>query len=110
MVAPAAALVCRGEAVQVDPIKPTLKAPEIKLLKLSYDKLLTNFAFKFNLRRYTEAEPNGRWARGRRRVWGRRGWRGGWGVFVSQGHVELRSTAARAAGRRGRCAAAEAPR
>jgi hypothetical protein len=38
--------------VQVDPIKPTLKAPGIKLLKLKYDKPLSKFAFKINLRRY----------------------------------------------------------
>jgi hypothetical protein len=38
--------------VQVDPIKPTLKAPGTKRLKLNYDELLSNFAFKFNLRRY----------------------------------------------------------
>ena len=46
----------RGEAVQVDLMKPTrtLKAPESKRLKLKYDHLLSNFAFKFNLRRYTE--------------------------------------------------------
>jgi hypothetical protein len=44
----------RGRAVQVDPIKPTLKAPGIKLLKLKCDKPLSNFAFKFNSRRYTE--------------------------------------------------------
>ena len=42
-----------GRAVQVDPIKPTLKAPGTKLLKLQYDKPLSTFAFKFNLRRYT---------------------------------------------------------
>ena len=30
----------RGRAVQVDPIKPTLKAPGIKRLKLRYDKPL----------------------------------------------------------------------
>jgi len=36
----------------VDPIKPTLKAPGIKLLKLKYDNPLSNFAFEFNLRRY----------------------------------------------------------
>jgi hypothetical protein len=40
--------------VQVDPIKPTLKAPGIKRLKLVRDDPLTNFAFKFNLRRYNE--------------------------------------------------------
>jgi hypothetical protein len=40
--------------VQVDPIKPTLKAPGIKLLKLKYDKPLSNVAFKFTLRLYIE--------------------------------------------------------
>jgi len=43
----------RGRAVQVDPIKPTLKAPGSKLLKPEHDKLLSNFVFNFNLRRYT---------------------------------------------------------
>ena len=38
--------------MQVDPIKPTLKPPGTKRLKLEYDELLSNFAFKFNLRRY----------------------------------------------------------
>jgi hypothetical protein len=38
--------------VEVDPIKPTLKAPGTKCLKLNYDGLLSSFAFKFNLRRY----------------------------------------------------------
>jgi len=42
--------------VQVDPIKPTLKAPEPKRLKLECDGLLSNFGFKFNLRRYNMAE------------------------------------------------------
>ena len=37
--------------MQVDPIKPTLKAPEIKLLKPECDDLRLNFAFNFNLRR-----------------------------------------------------------
>jgi len=41
-----------GKAVQVDPIKPTLKPPETILLKLYYGTLLSIFAFKFNLRRY----------------------------------------------------------
>ena len=45
----------RGEAVHVDPIKPTLRAPGIKRLKLKCDKLRSTFAFKFNLRRYTKA-------------------------------------------------------
>ena len=42
-----------GRAVQVDPVKPTLKAPGTKRLKLIYAELLSNFGFKFNLRRYT---------------------------------------------------------
>ena len=42
-----------GQAVQVDPIKLSLKAPGIKLLKLKHDKPLSNLAVKFNLRRYT---------------------------------------------------------
>ena len=42
-----------GRAVQVVPIKPTLKPPGTKRLKLKYDELLSNFAFNFNLRRYT---------------------------------------------------------
>jgi len=46
--------VVQGRAVQVDPIKPTLKAPGIKLLKLNCDKQLSSFAFKFNLRRYNK--------------------------------------------------------
>ena len=40
--------------MQVDPIKPTLKPPGMKRLKLKHDGLLSSFAFKFNLRRYTE--------------------------------------------------------
>ena len=42
-----------GRAVQVDPINPTLKAPRNERLTLKYDELLSTFAFKFNLRRYT---------------------------------------------------------
>ena len=38
--------------MQVDPIKPTLKAPETMRLKLEYGKLLSSFAFNFNLHRY----------------------------------------------------------
>jgi hypothetical protein len=38
--------------VQVDPIKPVLKAPGAERFKLKCDELLTNFAFKFNLRRF----------------------------------------------------------
>jgi len=40
--------------VQVDPIKPALKAPGIKRLKLKYDGPLSNFAFNFNLCRYIQ--------------------------------------------------------
>jgi len=42
-----------GRAVQVDPVKPTLKAPGYKHLKLKHDKPPSNYAFKFNLRRFT---------------------------------------------------------
>jgi hypothetical protein len=39
----------RGRAVQVDPMKPMLKAPGTKRLKLDeYDEVLSSFAFKFN--------------------------------------------------------------
>jgi len=47
-----------GRAVQVDPIEPTLIAPETNRLKLQYDGLLSNFAFKFNLRSYTRARAS----------------------------------------------------
>jgi len=44
--------------VQVDPIKPTLKAPGTKRLTQKCDESLSNFAFNFNLRRYTSGnEP-----------------------------------------------------
>jgi serine/threonine protein kinase len=33
-------------------MKPMLKAPGTKRLKLEYNKLLSSFAFNFNLRRY----------------------------------------------------------
>ena len=46
----------QGRAVQVEPIKHTLKAPGPKYLKLEYDKLLSTFAFKFNSRRFTEGQ------------------------------------------------------
>jgi hypothetical protein len=62
----------RGRAVQVDPIKPTLKAPGIECLKLQYDKPLSKFAFKFNLRatpwrwrRRSRAARAGAWTWGR---------------------------------------------
>ena len=41
--------------MQVDPVKPKLKAPGTKPLKLEYDGLLSNIGFKFNLRRYSVA-------------------------------------------------------
>jgi len=42
-----------GEAVQFEPMKSVLKAPGPMLLRLRYDGPLSNFAFNFNLRRYT---------------------------------------------------------
>jgi hypothetical protein len=42
----------QGRAVQVDPIKPKLKPPGTKRLKLRIDMLLSTSAFKSNLRRY----------------------------------------------------------
>ena len=45
----------QGRAVQIDPIKPTLKPPETKRLKLNCDARLTKTGFKFNLRRYSKA-------------------------------------------------------
>ena len=38
--------------MQVDPIKVTLKPPRAERLKPKCDELLSNFAFKFNLRCY----------------------------------------------------------
>jgi hypothetical protein len=38
-------------------MKPKLKPPGTKCLKLTHDKLLSSFAFKFNLRRYTWVMP-----------------------------------------------------
>jgi len=40
--------------VQVDPLKPKLKPPGVKHLKLICDVLLSSSAFKLNLRRYTK--------------------------------------------------------
>jgi len=42
-----------GRAVQVDPMKPKLKPPGTKRLKLEYDGLLSRSGLKSNLRRYT---------------------------------------------------------
>jgi hypothetical protein len=44
-----------GEALQVDPIRPKLKPPGIKRLKLDCELLLSTSAFEFKLRRYTTA-------------------------------------------------------
>ena len=53
----AAGAVLHGQAVQVDPIKPTLKSLETKpsKVKYSYDGLLSRFAFNFNLRHHMTA-------------------------------------------------------
>ena len=40
--------------MHVDPTKATLKAPKTKRSKLPTDGVLSNFAFKLNLRRYTK--------------------------------------------------------
>ena len=40
--------------MQVDPMKPTLKAPGSQRLKLIRDRLVSSLAFKSNLRRYTK--------------------------------------------------------
>ena len=42
----------------IDPNKLTLKAPGTQPLKLKYDEVLSSFAFKFNLRCYTEGEDS----------------------------------------------------
>jgi hypothetical protein len=39
-------------------MKPTLKAPGSDRLRLECDKLLLNFAFNFNLRRYNKCRWN----------------------------------------------------
>ena len=43
----------RGRVVQVDPNKPTLKAPGTTRLNLKCHEPLSKSAFIFNLRRYT---------------------------------------------------------
>ena len=45
----------QGRVVQVDPMKPVLKAPIIKHWTLKCDETLTIFAFKINLRHYSTA-------------------------------------------------------
>ena len=49
----------RGRAVQVDPMKPTLKAPGSERLKLICHDLLSNFAFKIYSRCYSVAKKAG---------------------------------------------------
>jgi len=44
----------QGRAVQVEPMKPVLKATGTILLTLRYDDLLSSFAFNFKLRRHTK--------------------------------------------------------
>jgi hypothetical protein len=53
--------------VQVDPIKPALKPPGTKRSKLTYNKLLSSFAFNLNLRRYNPETL--RVAEGRESMW-----------------------------------------
>ena len=43
--------------MQADPIKPILKAPGTERLKLQCDEPLSNFAFRFKLRRYNKYVP-----------------------------------------------------
>ena len=40
--------------MQVEPMKPMLKAPGTERLKRKYDEVLSSFAFNFNLRHYVE--------------------------------------------------------
>jgi len=47
----------RGRAVQVDPIKPTLKAPGTERLKLKYEELLSHFGFKFTCAATARSAP-----------------------------------------------------
>jgi hypothetical protein len=65
-----------GRAVQVDSIKPKLKPPGTKHLKLRCDTLLSTSAFKFNSRRYNMAGP----AADRLRVAGHQRAAGGSGI------------------------------
>jgi len=60
----------RGRAVQVDPMKPMLKAPGTNLLTLKHDEPLSIFAFKLDLRHYTVRCSTGtsRWPH--KRQWG----------------------------------------
>ena len=44
-----------GRAVQLEPMKPMLKPPGTKRLKLSFDEPLSNVALNLNVRRYAQA-------------------------------------------------------
>ena len=44
----------RGGVVQIDPMKPKLKAPGAQRLTLNCDEPLSSIAFKITLRRYSE--------------------------------------------------------
>ena len=45
--------------MQVDSVKPTLKAPDIERLKLLYDEPPSTFAFNINLHLYTKVAMQG---------------------------------------------------
>jgi len=67
----------QGRAVQVDPIKPTLKPPRYKRLKLKYDEPLLNFASNVNVRRYIKPHQT-RFGDSRKSIaqWRLLGWQG----------------------------------
>jgi len=48
---------CTGREAQVHCVKSKLKVRGTKRLKLEYAEVLSSFAFKFNLRRYTPGGP-----------------------------------------------------
>jgi len=52
----------QGRAVQVDPMKPLLKAPGSVLLKLISDGTISNFGFNFNWRHYIEGSKVRWWS------------------------------------------------
>jgi hypothetical protein len=57
-------------------MKPILKEPTAKRLKPKSDKMPSNFAFKFNLRRYNlEPVALPRWTRLSSEEWTKVGWR-----------------------------------
>ena len=65
-----------GRAVQVHPIEPSLKPPGTKRLKLEHDEVLSSFALKSNLRRYSPARRPS-WSSARSRRWPR------WAVLLN---------------------------